>query len=436
MAEKDGSAPTKKSRRRGSLVAAAKAFSGFRWREPRLVKDWADLEKRTGANFSGQELFFNVCFAVLMGKLRGQLQTNQDVQAYAARWCAVWTLIASGADYATRFNDDDAFHRLFWSGYGFGLMGLMVHTEGEADESRFAACMAGTLLWTVLANIRVALSLPRCRVMTTYFASWLLVNGGFWAVIAQQPASSWAKRLLTLQAFAHPAMTMSFALLVPAAHDLPMSIEYHIAKYGMMQNMFMGQMVIALTTQKPTFAHPYATGALGFVLMLAIKFLLFDTGHVAIESHAIRRSRPAALTWLLLCQPIQTFLINTTAAGMGVLLENGTSAFGRRLLCYSVAGMYLNLLVTRRQHRPSSSMEVRAVLQQQDGVLLLACCAAVCVGVMCSGVNKGECGGQSPLWIFLALAAVAAVAVASEMRDKHLVLRHAASDPPLSKKGD
>jgi hypothetical protein len=51
-------------------------------------------------------------------------------------------------------------------------------------------------------------------------------------------------------------------------------------------------------------------------MVLALELLLFDMDVVPFERHAIKRLRSAALTWLLVYQPMLCLLINTIAAAI------------------------------------------------------------------------------------------------------------------------
>ena len=101
--------------------------------KPRLLKDWQDLDSRIGAGVSSNEHFFTVLLAVAVFSLNESLAKTNDVQRYTVTFFTFAASLGSTMAYASRFNDEDAAHKLLWSVYE---LLLMLQLEGlTADPS-------------------------------------------------------------------------------------------------------------------------------------------------------------------------------------------------------------------------------------------------------------------------------------------------------------
>lgn len=333
-------------------------------KKPRLLKSWKDIESgvQVGARLSSQELFFHVCFAVLFGTLRANLQNDHDLLNFTLAMFSIWSLLASFADYATRFNDEDVVHKIFWAGYGICLVSLIMHSRGEENRTKLFLSVAFGFLWIGAANLRVAAHLQSCRVFAGSFGlgHWLIA--ALWCCVALVPMPANLNLALRfLGAAAHQFITMSTVVFVPRKYDQPMNIEYHVAKFGGIMTLAMGQTIIALALDplpvcKDCRPKYYLTIMLGFLLLFSLKLVVAGVESISLDSHAIRYSRPTALAWLLLCQPALLYFIVLTAGGIGSVtaaVQAGQSTlFGSRLLCFGYAGVLFTLLITTLQHRP------------------------------------------------------------------------------------
>ena len=126
----------------------------------------------------------------------------------------------------------------------------MLHiTPTGYNDQGFALSAAFVLVWTAMANFRVARHLPECRVMALFFGTGLLLYGGAWTLFAL-PSATWIRldqhhpAALLLVVLFHPLLTLAFALLAPARYDVPMHTEYHIARYACMLVLCMGQVAL------------------------------------------------------------------------------------------------------------------------------------------------------------------------------------------------
>lgn len=323
--------------------------------QPRLIVDWGDIGSSHGANMASQEGFFNGCFAMLAGMLRAKFEADGDIFTLATRLGVIWSLLSNASDYATRLNDEDMWHTLLWSGYGLGLVCVMMHTGAP---ELFQLAVAATQLWLALFWLRAGIWLPRCRGFAAFFVSMIVLSATLLVLI---PPGTTA---ILLPIFVQPVASVLFAFNAPKGVDIPMNIEYHAPKFAGFSMLILGQLFGAAATapsQPDGPAHPadfYAHVLSAVVLVISLKLIFTDCVTVLPAQHAVRTSKRAALTWLLACQPAKNFAVITCAAGVHLLLQAKNSgalestARGTALTCYSAASIFLVELLEALQHKP------------------------------------------------------------------------------------
>jgi len=331
---------------------------------PRVIVDWNDIGTAHGANMVSQEGFFNGCFAMLAGMLRARFEADGDLFTLATRLGVVWSLLSNASDYATRLNDDDLWHTLLWSGYGLGLVGVMMHL---GMPQLFQLGVAATQLWLALFWLRAGVSLPRCRGFAKFYVSLLVLSAALLALVP--PGSS----AILLPILLQPVGSTLFAYCAPRGVDIPMNIEYHVPKFAGFSMLVLGQLFGAAATAPNATSGPafpaafYAHVLSAVVLVVSLKLIFTDCVTVLPAQHAVRTSKRAALTWLLACQPAKNFAVVTCAAGVHLLLQAKDSgalegtARGTALASYSTAAIFAVELLEALQHKdeplPASSSD-------------------------------------------------------------------------------
>ena len=105
-----------------------------------------------------------------------------------------------------------------------------------------------------------------------------------------------------------------------------MNIDYHVPKFAGIGSLVLGQLVGAAGAAPRPGVGPaapltfYSSALFAVLLLVSFKLLFGDCDTTLTDNHAIRRSRRAALTWLLACQPLRSLCVALCAAGVSVLL--------------------------------------------------------------------------------------------------------------------
>ena len=417
------------------------------FRPPRLIVDWDSVEVHHGAHLVSQEAFFSCCFAMLLGGLRGKVCQDHDVGYFIKHFFVLWSLISNAADYATRFNDDDMWHTILWGGYGLGLVATLMFVN---DSAGFHGAVACTELWMALAWLRVAVALPRCRTFAACFGCSLVATATLvaWSGIVSSGGLLGGPSTTLLDDFAPPlvnaAASVAVAYGIPRRADIPMNIDYHVPKFAGIGSLVLGQLVGAAGAAPRPGVGPaaplafYSSALSAVLLLVSFKLLFSDCDTTLTDNHAIRRSRRAALTWLLACQPLRSLCVALCAAGVSVLLsvENHGSAsssnspsssskkasssstppassgdeaadFGARLFCYAAAGVFFVALLTERQHQLEEPFRavpsLRRLRDAWFGALALA--AAACAAL------PSVLGAEAPLILVVATMGVSTACI-------------------------
>jgi hypothetical protein len=64
---------------------------------------------------SSHEHLFTVLVAVAIFHLTEMLKKDQNLQQYILQYLIFYTALSASFTYASRFNDDDAAHKILWS---------------------------------------------------------------------------------------------------------------------------------------------------------------------------------------------------------------------------------------------------------------------------------------------------------------------------------
>mmetsp|Transcript_18565 Transcript_18565/g.22518 ORF Transcript_18565/g.22518 Transcript_18565/m.22518 type:complete len:516 (+) Transcript_18565:38-1585(+) len=335
-----------------------------RFRSPRLRKDWSDVDSiEESVGTTSQELFWNSIFStalVSVGTMivRGKILTS--ILAFEA-FFHVWE---ASALYATRFNDDDAYHRIFWGVFGSAtivMLGACRLEVGVNGWALFPAATAGAKLCLAISTARVGFVIPRCRKYTNFVAAQHFIQALAFIYIAIQTDAMSTKKIIIKKywLFANVlGLVFDFIFILVSEFvsgmDLPLSIEYHSAKYQGFHTLVLGA-AVALTASSSTAqiqndAYVRATllsTATIIVFILAYKQILVDAAPKP-HRHALHsKNRLCRLTWLFL-QRILIASIVCLGAGAQILVAAWNyEPQGTYLMCIAAAVMYILLPALR-----------------------------------------------------------------------------------------
>jgi hypothetical protein len=323
------------------------------FKDPRLIVDWGDVAEHHTDHIVSQETFFNVCFAVVFGSLRVKYTADGDFYMYFREFCLFWSLVHIASEYATRFNDDDLWHTIFWGGYGAGLVSTLMHLSGSVHYS-----LAATHIWVGIAWLRVAWHLQRARPVAVFQAMTLFTFASFIIFIGYNDLRYHAVGLfpIALNIIAEVIIEYVFA------HDvrIPLNVEYHVPKFRGVCMLVMGQLVIVAATA-PAVSGPedawafYRDAICGVLLLLSIKLICTDCDTTQVKYHALHRSKFSRLAWVLFCQPALNFSIVTVSCGISIILtarskgsfdefERGEQIVGNGMGCLFLVCLLISLL--------------------------------------------------------------------------------------------
>eukprot|EP00746_Dinoflagellata_sp_MGD_P138201 gnl/MRDRNA2_/MRDRNA2_71895_c0_seq1.p1 gnl/MRDRNA2_/MRDRNA2_71895_c0~~gnl/MRDRNA2_/MRDRNA2_71895_c0_seq1.p1 ORF type:complete len:949 (+),score=114.72 gnl/MRDRNA2_/MRDRNA2_71895_c0_seq1:127-2973(+) len=359
----------------------------WRFRKPRLLMDWQQVRsgRLVGAHVSTQEHYFTVLIAVCVFKLNLDLRESYDVELYILRFVIFYRILWGSMHYAARYNDDDAFHKIIWSLFAFGLLmmleGLGVDHGRSPGFSIFKVSTAALfILLSVGFNGRPAVRIAEVRWFTACF---VVVNAVCASLIFASCFMGTNEVQLLWVLFAVSAFGEFLIDLVATYYDefdVPINAEYIILRFNGLLMEVLGVAVMvpnAIYPDPDVFLYPRYVilgDLLAAVMAIIIKVGAFDVAPIRIEDHAIRRSKLSLIAFTMVNQPT-LFGICVIGASMPMLISSAGNGgmhaqtpFAQRLICIGSCVMWVSLSVTRLLHRPSRSWQIRIVKVGIQGV--------------------------------------------------------------------
>jgi len=356
-------------------------FSLGLWQHPRLRKDWTTLHDEDDQHVQSLNAFFDTMFAFAISHLGFSVRAGQDLASmlhWGQRFGIYLSLWLSTVDYSSRFDNDDVPHKAFWSLYGIGALGMMIHGTGGSQSPNsciLSLCMG--YLYTLLAlhYYRNAFHLPSCRIFCVIRGSVHLCcsilaivaygNLGiqelvFWLLTCAYPISLailFAGREVRFRIwYKHLAREDAMKLLDPPYH-----IEFHIGRLSSFTMMVLGQLALATAIHpEEGFANPkglYSSVVFAFVVLLSMKLFLFDVDYYETEDHALSRSWIRGIIWRMLF-PFGVAGIANLGTGVALLIGVvGKSQppvdedFARGIACFSLSVFLLVGAIQKKLHR-------------------------------------------------------------------------------------
>uniref|UniRef100_A0A7S3YVA2 Uncharacterized protein n=1 Tax=Lotharella globosa TaxID=91324 RepID=A0A7S3YVA2_9EUKA len=182
-------------------------FSSGLWQTPRLRKDWHTLHDEDDGRYSSLNTFFDVLFAITINTITLQLRNRQTLPEFYhwARYYGIMiSLWLSTCEYSSRFDNDDVAHKIFWSLYGIGILGMLMHVRGDewsSNSSVFSLCLGWVYILLGTHWFRCALAISRCFLFATVLGTAKLAFGFYrmkWRMFACVCSLCWRVRTLSL----------------------------------------------------------------------------------------------------------------------------------------------------------------------------------------------------------------------------------------------
>lgn len=263
---------------------------------------------------TSDELFWNFLFANAFGYVGSHFAAGQYVMG--SFFClAFFTSYVNQAAYATRFNDTDLLHRIFWVIFSLGIAGMVTNTGTDATlpPSTFAS-FAGFCAWPKFCLCvmygRVAWCLPAVRAFAiskvidlgTHACIWLAVS----AIVLNTGSYGSFERLLLIPMLVDMLSIVPFSLvLLKIQAPVPISMECTSAKF----NGLNGMMVVMCAAKVISCMHDWTeiSTSCYFIGFAAIMFVVLVNGKLAqvsvmvpSEVHALRKSMHTSWIWFLM----------------------------------------------------------------------------------------------------------------------------------------
>mmetsp|Transcript_11820 Transcript_11820/g.16511 ORF Transcript_11820/g.16511 Transcript_11820/m.16511 type:complete len:604 (+) Transcript_11820:185-1996(+) len=356
---------------------------------PRLRCDWDSLNKGDDRKYVSLNAFFDTLYSVIITSLGLQVRQQQDMDILH-HWIQYYGIVLSlwlaSAEYSSRFDNDDVTHKIFWSLYGVGLLGIMMHVEDGPQVPMNSVVFMIFLGWTyfllALSWFRCAWSLPRCRFHCTTYGCVMVLHMIVALAAAKTRAYPWIRGamfyylalayhlgaciLITSQIIGARVLypNLSFAEARKIL-DLPLHIQFHIDRFSTLMLMVLGQVAKAVVWRPSQIFGDseglYVACGFAFVLLVCMKIFLFDCDYLDAQDHAIRRSQAKGLTWLLIF-PVNMGCVTLMGIGAALLVAetgkiNAVRAvqhhWAQWLTCTTFAlFLVLNILARNLHHVP------------------------------------------------------------------------------------
>ena len=98
---------------------------------------------------------------------------QESVGLFLAYFLAFWNAWKVGGNYGLKYNNVDLTHKLFWTGYGLCVVGMLQHTAGGVNGSNAQGFAVSSAMLHVLIGLQVcvqcsslSLALPTVAVAT------------------------------------------------------------------------------------------------------------------------------------------------------------------------------------------------------------------------------------------------------------------------------
>uniref|UniRef100_A0A7S0D2Y3 Uncharacterized protein n=1 Tax=Amorphochlora amoebiformis TaxID=1561963 RepID=A0A7S0D2Y3_9EUKA len=328
-------------------------------------------------------------------------QTITVLYHYAQYIAITLSLWLTTAGYSSRFDNEDISHKIFWSVYGVGVLGLQMHSTGPLTSPNsvyFAFFLS--LIYVILSFqwLMCGIALRRCRLYCLMQTVIMLVVAAIAFAASSTPNLDHRNRLFWTLGLSYPAEIVFSLIWQEVAintvyrdmtyeearkeTDLPLHIQFHIDRFSTLTMMVLGQLAVAVVW------HPedgfgditglYVSAGCTFVSLVSLKILIFDIDFLDPEDHAIRRSRISGLIWLLI-YPAGLACLALMGIGMALLVAEagainavpeGSLKYRQYLTCLSLCAFLVIGTILRQLHRTPFVRQLRLYRQYERAILV------------------------------------------------------------------
>lgn len=347
--------------RRNSVAAEDDSCLGT----PLLRKDWERLEgaDRLGGRVTAEEALWVVIVTMGIAEARDNIMETMDLEWLVLHFFCLWGVVASSITYSARFNNADLFHGLLWALFLFGLAAQI----SFLDDSLVGFAGATGFLYILMAAAfaRVAVLSRRSRTFSLFWMGSNLCVASLFVLLALFPErlGHLERGLLWINVVWEAVSNWVFYFVsefFQGSWDLPLSIRYIIKRYeGFHMMTMVCTFLFPIALQGAVFQASWDAAAqviLANIYALALKMSLQDASpdivdEAGLRRHAIRRSRPTAIFFLLI-HPISMLGIFISGVGFVAAIVGKPLEFARSLICLGTALTWVTTAVTKSLHMP------------------------------------------------------------------------------------
>jgi len=312
-------------------------------------------------------------FWVATAKTSVQTRTHSHTHTHTHRF---------GPEYSSRFDNDDVSHKIFWSLYGVGILGLLMHVEGDPGSSNapvFALCFAWQYMLLAGHWFRCAIAIKRARFHCGLIGVIMAIHMSIslWAGSIQENNHT-RNLLFWILAFGYPLELLSSVLVQAIAARcwypreaflqsrkklmIPLNNQFHIDRFSTLMLMVLAQVAKAVVWRpRQIFGNPrglYEGCGCAFVVLVCLKVFSFDCDYLDADDHALRRSLWRGIAFLLI-YPIKIGSLFLMGCGMELLIAeigeiNSVRSvqhyWAQQLTCYGFSSVLLADILMRHLH--------------------------------------------------------------------------------------
>jgi len=363
----------------------AEFMKRWKFHPPRALKYLDTMKESIGAEVHALEHFFTVLFAVAVFQLNEGLineeHTMANVELYALKFMIYYGMLLHTMRYASRFNDDDAYHKLLWAGFQVSLLFLLEGAGADADKAWSLYKLMATIIFAAVGLFfsgRVVLQLKPTtidngktvvdgRYHAAFFGIAALLQAGLMG--ATLPFDGYCTPLLyavvMVSVLTQPVGTVTSFItfkLDPAkfrSRYIPFNIDYVMERFNGLLIEVLGVAIVVPNAVYPGgYAHPWraAIGVLCAVaLVLALKAGMFDVEPINADLHAVRRG-PASANAFLSLHPLIVLGMAFMGGALRMLVEStasgaGPNLFAQRIMCAASALTMGSATLTKLSHK-------------------------------------------------------------------------------------
>lgn len=270
------------------------------WWPPRL-RVRTDVEEERHATWL--ELFYDLVFVVAIAELAANLNDNfspRGLIEYLALFIPVWWTWVGAAFYATRFDTDDAGHRLFLLAQMFVVATLAVEIRHGIRHSsaQFALSYSVGRALLVAEYLRAGRNVPEARPLTTRYSRGFALAAFIWMVSAFVPPPG--RFIMWAAGLAVDFGTPTFARLLHAM--IPPHTSHMPERFGLFTLIVLGETVAGAVrglAEQRWGVISASTAAFGLALAFGLWWIYFEgVGGAAIRAAIVDRRVGAYQAWL------------------------------------------------------------------------------------------------------------------------------------------